>query len=97
MEEERVNFFEWESGYRAQLTWICLSILLRIAHWLLTGITIEFRVRVFIEVCDTVAFFMKTLITVVAVNDFIFLADIGWETYFTVSFEDIREFWFGLH
>ncbi len=68
-----------------------------IAHRILTGITIKFRVGVFIKVCDTVTLFMKTLITVVAVNDFIFLADIGWETYFTVSFEDIREFWFGLH
>lgn len=40
---------------------------------------------------------METLITVIAVNDFIFITNISGETYFTVSFEDIGELGFSLH
>ncbi len=58
----------------------------------MTRVTVEFGIWILIEIFNSVAFFMETLVTLIAVDDFVFIADVGGEADFAVGLNDAGEF-----
>lgn len=90
------SFQSWKGDITNLTNWFVLIFLINF-NFILTRITIEFRVRIFIKIDNTITFLMKTLIALIAIYDFVFFTNIGRETYFAVGFEDVGELGFGLH
>lgn len=90
MKEDISEPFQRRERYIADLTYYRMVLMLSpiTFSFIHTRIAVEFGVGIFIEIDYTITFFMKALVAVITVDDFIFLADVGGEADFAVCLED---------